>query len=102
MIRSKNTEDPAARINMFRSEHAPLPGSYKVRDDICLGKAKIDQTSEKAERSDGVPYELYKRRKTVVIKRERFLDVVCDALAEYKYMSPNQRADLVLACRYSE
>lgn len=47
-----------------------------------------------------VPFELYKRRTSAFIRRENFLDIVCDALSEYKYVGPNQRADLVLACRY--
>lgn len=51
-------------------------------------------------RSKSKPFELYKRRTTVIVKRKTFLDVVCEALAEYKYVSPNQRADLSLACRY--
>lgn len=49
--------------------------------------------------SKNLSSELYKRRTTVSISRAKFLDVVCDALAEYKYVGPNQRADLVLACR---
>ncbi|KAL8153143.1 hypothetical protein V2J09_010903 [Rumex salicifolius] len=98
VIRSKNVEDAATRINMFRTE----PIINKMRDDARMGKAKISQMSGKSERCDSVLFELYKRRKTVVIKRERFLDVVCDALAEYKYMGANQRADLVLACRIRE
>lgn len=56
--------------------------------------------SGKDDRSKSVPFEMYKTRTTVVVGRETFLDVVCDALAEYKYVGPNQRADLVLACRY--
>lgn len=47
-----------------------------------------------------IPFESYKKRTTLIVKRRRFVDVVCDALAEYKYLGPNQRADLVLACRY--
>lgn len=47
-----------------------------------------------------VPFELYKRRTSAFVRRETFLDIACDALAEYKYVGPNQRADLVLACRY--
>ncbi|XP_024536752.1 P-loop NTPase domain-containing protein LPA1 homolog 2 isoform X1 [Selaginella moellendorffii] len=43
-----------------------------------------------------------KKRSMVVIGREKFLDVVCDALAQYQYVGPNQRADLMLACRYRE
>ncbi|XP_047319567.1 P-loop NTPase domain-containing protein LPA1 homolog 2-like [Impatiens glandulifera] len=50
----------------------------------------------------GKLFELYKRRTTRVVRRETFLDVVCDALAEYKYVSPNHRADLILACRIRE
>lgn len=49
-----------------------------------------------------IPFELYKRRTSVFVRRETFLDIVCDALAEYKYLGPNQRADLVLACRLRE
>ncbi|XP_026403187.1 P-loop NTPase domain-containing protein LPA1 homolog 1-like [Papaver somniferum] len=48
------------------------------------------------------PFELYKRQTTIVIRREAFLDVVCDALSVYKYVGANQRADLVLACRVRE
>lgn len=52
------------------------------------------------ETGNSVNFELYKRRTTIVILREKFLDVVCDALTQYKYLGPNQRADLVLACRF--
>ncbi|CAA7030971.1 unnamed protein product [Microthlaspi erraticum] len=48
------------------------------------------------------PFEMYKRRTTVVVSRQIFLDVVCDALAEYKYVGRDQRADLILACRIRE
>lgn len=67
----------------------------------CLGKIEAGNclVVEKDGRSKSVPFELYKRRTTVVVRRETFLDVVCSALTEYKYMGPNQRADLVLACR---
>ncbi|MCL7025216.1 hypothetical protein MKW94_025656 [Papaver nudicaule] len=48
------------------------------------------------------PFELYKRQTTIVVRRKAFLDVVCDALSDYKYVGANQRADLVLACRIRE
>lgn len=54
--------------------------------------------SAKDGRSKSKPSELYKRR-TVAVRRETFLDVACSALSEYKYVGPNQRADLMLACR---
>lgn len=47
-------------------------------------------------------FELYKRRTTVLLPRDLFLDLVCDALALYKYVAPNQRADLMVACRIRE
>lgn len=63
-------------------------------------EASKNTVSGKDHKSKSVPFEMYKTRTTVVVRRETFLDVVCDALAEYKYVGPNQRADLVLACRY--
>ncbi|KQJ91652.1 P-loop NTPase domain-containing protein LPA1 homolog isoform X2 [Brachypodium distachyon] len=47
-------------------------------------------------------FELYKRRTTVLIPRDLFLHLVCQALALYKYVAPNQRNDLILACRIRE
>ncbi|VFQ98938.1 unnamed protein product [Cuscuta campestris] len=47
-------------------------------------------------------FELYKKRTTVVVRRKTFLDVVSDALTEYKYVGPHQRADLTIACRIRE
>jgi hypothetical protein len=46
-------------------------------------------------------FELYKRRTTVLLPRDLFLDLVLDldALALYKFVAPNQRTDLMLACR---
>lgn len=40
-----------------------------------------------------------KKRSTVTVSREKFLDVVCDGLAQYQYLGPKQRADLMVACR---
>lgn len=69
-------------------------------NDFQRAEAGSRLASNEDDRNKGIPFELYKRRTSVVVKRETFLDVVCDALAEYKYVGPNQRADLVLACRY--
>lgn len=67
------------------------------RESSTFMNAFMDKKNNQSESS--IPFELYKRRTTVIIKRGTFLDVVCDALTEYKYMGPNQRADLILACR---
>ncbi|KAG2329934.1 hypothetical protein Bca4012_020536 [Brassica carinata] len=61
----------------------------------CLVADDVDKDKSK-------PFEMYKRRTTVVVSRQAFLDVVCDALAEYKYVGRDQRADLILACRIRE
>ncbi|CAI5495319.1 unnamed protein product [Closterium sp. Naga37s-1] len=39
---------------------------------------------------------------SVSLKRSTFLDVVCRALAEYRYLSADQRSDLALACKVRE
>lgn len=52
--------------------------------------------------SSSLPFELYKNQTTVVISREEFVNVVCDALSSYKYVGPNQKADFLLACRIKE
>jgi 2-phosphoglycerate kinase len=43
-----------------------------------------------------------KKRLTATISREKFLDVVCHALAQYQYLGPKQRTDLMVACRIRE
>ncbi|KAG6762006.1 hypothetical protein POTOM_032490 [Populus tomentosa] len=66
-----------------------------------LGKIEVsNRLVSEEDRNKSIPFELYKRRTTVVVRRESFLNVVCDALTEYKYVGPNQREDLVLACRF--
>ncbi|TYK21467.1 P-loop NTPase domain-containing protein LPA1-like protein 1-like [Cucumis melo var. makuwa] len=69
----------------------------------CLdGKETFNQGSREGDNSNNIPFELYKRSRTAVVGRESFLDVICDSLAKYKYVGPNQRADLILACRIRE
>ncbi|KAK8641574.1 hypothetical protein V6N13_010970 [Hibiscus sabdariffa] len=72
------------------------------KDDACPTFDQFCRAEEGNDLASNKPFELYKKRTSVVVKRETFLDVVCDALAEYKYVGPNQRADLVLACRIRE
>ncbi|XP_022998862.1 P-loop NTPase domain-containing protein LPA1 homolog 1-like isoform X2 [Cucurbita maxima] len=67
------------------------------------GKEIFDNLgSREGDNSKNIPFELYKKSRTAVVKRETFLDVICDSLAKYKYVGPNQRADLILACRIRE
>ncbi|CAL0329066.1 unnamed protein product [Lupinus luteus] len=69
---------------------------------VCRGKADLDNQLPSGDDYKSVPFELYKKRTTAFVPRETFLDIVCDVLAEYKYVGPNQRADLALACRIRE
>lgn len=68
----------------------------------CLDEEEIFNNlgSGEGDNCKNNPFELYKRSRTAVVRRETFLDVICDSLAKYKYVGPNQRADLMLACRY--
>ncbi|KAG8387634.1 hypothetical protein BUALT_Bualt02G0041700 [Buddleja alternifolia] len=80
--------------------HHPRETEYCV--DACFDKANVDHLALEEDNSKSKPFELYKRRTTVVVRRSFFLDICCEALSEYKYVGPNQRADLVLACRIRE
>lgn len=80
--------------------------AYHNRDTECYVDARVDKVyannlALEEDKSKSETFELYKRRTTIVVRRKYFLDVVCEALSEYKYVGPNQRADLVIACRYS-
>lgn len=71
--------------------------------DTCLDKADlVDHLVSEEEKNKSKPFELYKIRTTAVIRRKNFLDVASEALAEYKYVGPDQRADLAMACRYCQ
>ncbi|KAK1284501.1 hypothetical protein QJS10_CPB21g00342 [Acorus calamus] len=69
------------------------PGRGEISNNVQFGKV---------EPNNAIPFEQYKRLTTAVVKREAFLDVICEALSQYKYVGPNQRADLILACRIRE
>jgi len=72
----------------------------------CANVEKANKVNSLAtddvDKSKSKPFEVYKRRTTVVVSREIFVNVVCDALAEYKYVGHDQRADLILSCRIRE
>lgn len=95
MLRSESMGDNLVPVDRELSRQDDSKGLHPNEAnnniDACLDK--VD------DRSKSKPFELYKKRTTVVVRRETFLDVVCNALTEYKYMGPNQRADLALACR---
>ncbi|XP_042511380.1 P-loop NTPase domain-containing protein LPA1 homolog 2-like [Macadamia integrifolia] len=108
VMRNECSTDALPHVRVGNSGLDSLEEHYEKKINCstcgCLGKGEdCDHlVSDKEERSKSKPFELYKRRTTAVVKREAFLDVVCVVLAEYKYVGPNQRADLALACRIRE
>lgn len=75
---------------------APL-ADFTKKDD-----SEADGVTEKRSNADvsGINMKPLKKRSMVSVDREKFLDVVCNALAKYQYLGPKQRADLMIACRY--
>uniref|UniRef100_A0A1D1XWC6 Uncharacterized protein DDB_G0273453/DDB_G0273565 n=1 Tax=Anthurium amnicola TaxID=1678845 RepID=A0A1D1XWC6_9ARAE len=96
-------------FEIFRTKcsSGDLAHSDREVSRLCLTETAPNEENshssiENVEQNDKIPFELYKRLTTVVVSREIFLDVVCDALSEYKYVGPNQSADLIVACRIRE
>ncbi|EPS70965.1 hypothetical protein M569_03793 [Genlisea aurea] len=89
------------RVFQMVREQEEAEGSFEASNG-CRTNSCSDKASDKDEDDRSQPFDLYKRRTTVIIGRKVFLDLTCDALSEYKYVGPNQRADLILACRIRE
>ncbi|CAL5056493.1 unnamed protein product [Urochloa decumbens] len=91
-------------FNVMKSEFlaaSKLDGVTKQENYPALGDG-TDTPKHLERSSSSIPFELYKNQTTVVISREQFVSVVCDALSSYKYVGPNQKADFLLACRIKE
>ncbi|XP_024029950.1 P-loop NTPase domain-containing protein LPA1 homolog 1 isoform X1 [Morus notabilis] len=106
LIRSEKFIDPLLPEGKEKSDSNDSTGKWEKEDALLTDLTDTEAGKQFISRKDGsgksVPFELYKRRTTVIVMRETFLNIVCNALAEYKYVGPNQRADLVLACRIRE
>ncbi|GMP98821.1 hypothetical protein CsSME_00046559 [Camellia sinensis var. sinensis] len=100
LMKSECPVDAWDSANVEMVDLDALKGQSQKENGCCTGGHHL--VLENDGKSKNKPFELYKRRTTVVVKRKTFLDVVCNALDEYKYVGPNQRADLVLACRIRE
>lgn len=100
LMKSECSVDAWDSANVEMVDLDVLKGQSQKENGCCTGGHHL--VLENDGKSKNKPFELYKRRTTVVVKRKTFLDVVCNALDEYKYVGPNQRADLVLACRIRE
>ncbi|KAJ8768740.1 hypothetical protein K2173_023644 [Erythroxylum novogranatense] len=105
-IRSESSINPllpkavdTSSLDSLKGNSTKQGGSSTVGN---LGKVRVAKHFDSDMDDKSLPFELYKRRTTVIVRRETFLNVVCDALTEYKYVGPKQKVDLVLACRIRE
>ncbi|XP_076950353.1 P-loop NTPase domain-containing protein LPA1 homolog 2-like isoform X2 [Bidens hawaiensis] len=104
VMRKKGLDDNLADIGVIQWGNDFLK-VHPVKDNTCdinNQSDKMNGSNHVAPEKDGKTFDSYKKRTTIVVKRKIFIDVVCDALSEYKYVGPNQRADFVLACRIRE
>lgn len=104
MVRSQNSSDTTTGVGFFGSDLSHVVPKFQESLSIGgrFGNARVSNSLvvEKDGGSKSLSSESYKRRTTIFIERDKFLDIVCDGLSEYKYVGPNQREDLILACRY--
>ncbi|BBN09018.1 hypothetical protein MPTK1_4g16430 [Marchantia polymorpha subsp. ruderalis] len=93
-----------AKIRRHHSEAEALSQAYEVIEKQHSDLDTIISDLKEVESFPGnnKTCKPTKKRASVTVNREKFLDVVCDALADYQYVGPNQRADLMLACRVRE
>ncbi|CAN6443485.1 unnamed protein product [Victoria cruziana] len=63
---------------------------------------EISEDVDGAFSSKNKSFDLYKRNAMAVVRREKFLDVICDSLTQYHYVGPSQRSDILLSCRLRE
>jgi hypothetical protein len=98
----------AQAFDDLRSELPPKK-SRRLQFDRQIGLAPLAEIPEIPKREVKASYDAngfrvnpkpLKKRSTVTVSREKFLNVVCKALAQYQYLGPKQRADLMVACRY--
>lgn len=108
VLRSESFVDAWRPTGMEASGVGDAEGCCEEENNCCTGVSVSEGevgdlfASQKDDECYAKPFELYKRLTTVVVGRETFFDFVCCVLTEYKYIGPNQRADLALACRIRE
>lgn len=90
------------RYNRSIDGITPSSDASEIRSESSHEMVGQNLIEETVERRSSKQFEMYKRQATVVVARKTFLSVVCDALSLYKYVGPNQMADLLLACRIRE
>lgn len=106
LVKIQSSSDSAARMGIFGADMSyigsKIKGSTSVDNFSVKAQLNTNSAVDHDAGSKSQSSESYKRSTTMVIGRDKFLDVVCNALSEYKYVGPNQREDLILACRIRE
>ncbi|CAM6102339.1 unnamed protein product [Calypogeia fissa] len=114
---------PAKKVEIWR-HHSEAEAFFRVYDETfenerqrgergagggglpadCTATTTSNDDSNKYDEGSKTPTDSKSgnERATVTVTRDKFLDVVCEALAQYQYVGPNQRADLMLACKVRE
>ena len=100
MLRSESFVDAWRSTGLEASGVVDDHGCCEEENYRCIGASFSEGEAGVHFAPQNKPFELYKRLTTVVVGRETLFDLVCRVLTEYKYIGPNQRADLSLACRY--
>ncbi|CAL9772577.1 unnamed protein product [Musa acuminata subsp. burmannicoides] len=101
IVQSKCSADGSRPDAAGTSVSGLWDGSIQA-EPLNLREVNLQSSKGNVETRSSIPFELYKRQTTAFVTRDTFLNLVCDALSEYKYVGPNQRTDLVLACRIRE
>lgn len=91
---------------VFEVIKSEMPPSKPKRDRFVglapLADIGTQETKEYDSNGFKVNPKPQKKRSTVTVSRDKFLNVVCEALAQYQYLGPKQRTDLMVACRIRE
>jgi hypothetical protein len=102
-ISAQAFEDLRSELPPKKSKRSPLQFDRQIGLAPLAEIPEIPKREFKASYDDNgfrVNPKPLKKRSTVTVSREKFLNVVCKALAQYQYLGPKQRADLMVACRY--
>lgn len=89
---------------VFEVIRSQMPPKQSKRDQFVglapLADMDNKETEEHITNGLKVDPKPLKKRSTFTVSREKFLDVVCEGLAQHQYLGPKQRTDLMVACRY--
>ncbi|XP_047330978.1 P-loop NTPase domain-containing protein LPA1 homolog 2-like [Impatiens glandulifera] len=93
---------PRHAFKITQRVYEKIKNQFYPTDNPCteVNRSQIDLEKD----NDGIAqqFELYKKKTTIVVSKQIFISIICNALAEYKYIGSKQSEDLLLACRIRE